>query len=352
MASMLRDVSKYGSTVVNVDALKSDIRKVLIDQKSNACPIAMRMAWHAAGTYDGRDGTGGCNGGRIRFAPENNDPDNAGLSIIRDLLLPVKKAYPQISHADLYAVAGCAAVEFLGGPRIPFRFGRVDEDEKGHQVCPHGRLPDASKGAPHLRDVFGKRMGFTDQEIVALSGAHTLGRCHAVRSGFDGPWTTHPLRFDNEYFVNLITRTWVPKKWSGPHQFEDTETGKLMMLPTDIALIEDPAFRKYVEVYAKDEKAWYNDFASAYAKLLSLGCPPVCNPFNQPPETENPVDKASAEFREYAMHGSVIAAKKCLPQANVHQLEATSGRSALHKAAFLGTQRHDSVLVVRMQIEP
>ena len=33
------------------------------------------------------------------------------------------------------------------------------------------------------------RMGFNDQEIVALSGAHTLGRCHADRSGFVGPWT-------------------------------------------------------------------------------------------------------------------------------------------------------------------
>lgn len=32
-------------------------------------------------------------------------------------------------------------------------------------------------------------MGFNDQEIVALSGAHTLGRCHADRSGFVGPWT-------------------------------------------------------------------------------------------------------------------------------------------------------------------
>ena len=38
------------------------------------------------------------------------------------------------------------------------------------------RLPDASKGAPHIRDVF-SRMGFNDQELVALSGAHALGRC-------------------------------------------------------------------------------------------------------------------------------------------------------------------------------
>ena len=41
---------------------------------------------------------------------------------------------------------------------------------------PDGRLPDASKGPPHLRDIF-YRMGFNDQEIVALSGAHALGRC-------------------------------------------------------------------------------------------------------------------------------------------------------------------------------
>jgi catalase (peroxidase I) len=36
------------------------------------------------------------------------------------------------------------------------------------------RLPDGAKGAEHIRDVFG-RMGFSDREIVALSGAHALG---------------------------------------------------------------------------------------------------------------------------------------------------------------------------------
>ena len=41
------------------------------------------------------------------------------------------------------------------------------------------------------------RMGFDFRELVALSGAHTLGRCHKTRSGFDGPWTGDPLTFDN-----------------------------------------------------------------------------------------------------------------------------------------------------------
>jgi hypothetical protein len=39
---------------------------------------------------------------------------------------------------------------------------------------------------------------------VALSGGHTLGRMHEVRSGFDGPWTHTPLKFDNSYYQLLM----------------------------------------------------------------------------------------------------------------------------------------------------
>jgi cytochrome c peroxidase len=73
-------------------------------------------------------------------------------------------------------------------------------------------------------------MGFSDQEIVALSGAHSLGRCHSDRSGWDGPWTSAPTRFTNLYYKELLRRKWTPKQWSGPLQFED-KSGKLMMLP-------------------------------------------------------------------------------------------------------------------------
>jgi catalase (peroxidase I) len=36
--------------------------------------------------------------------------------------------------------------------------------------------------------------------------------------------------------------------------------------------VEDPDFRKFVEMYAKDEKKFFADFAKAYAKLTELGC--------------------------------------------------------------------------------
>ena len=49
-------------------------------------------------------------------------------------------------------------------------------------------------------------MGFGDQEIVALSGAHAVGECHINYSGYAGPWTTTPNIFNNMYFVFLSKR--------------------------------------------------------------------------------------------------------------------------------------------------
>jgi hypothetical protein len=321
---------------VDTNALKSEIRTALINRKANACPIAVRLAWHASGTYDVRDGSGGSDGATMRFAPESTDEANAGLGIVRDMLLPIKKRHPEVSFADLWVLGGHVAIEFLGGPSVPFRHGR--SDARGAAACPaNGRLPDAAQGAQHLRDVF-HRMGFSDQEIVCLSGAHTLGRCHKVRSGFDGPWTNNPLKFDNNYFKVLLNMTWRPRKWDGPLQYEDAETGKLMMLPTDHALLTDPKFRPHVERYARSEEEFFDDFSDAFAKLTSLGCPHGVNPEARAARAAEPThrEKASAEFRTYAMHGSVERMRELRADADTEAQEETSQRRAIHKAAFWG----------------
>ena len=95
-------------------------------------------------------------------------------------------------------------------------------------------------------------------------------------SGFWGPWTNAESTFSNEYFRLLLEEKWTPKKthqgkpWTGPMQFE-AQNGSLMMLPADLWLLEDPEFRKYVELYAKDEATFFKDFSAAFSKLLELG---------------------------------------------------------------------------------
>jgi cytochrome c peroxidase len=178
--------------------------------------------------------------------------------------------FPWISYGDLWTLAGVCAIQEMQGPIIPWRPGRQDRDVA---FCtPDGRLPDASQGKDHLRSIF-YRMGFDDREIVALSGAHSLGRCHTDRSGFSGPWSFSPTTVTNEYFRLLMDEKWGWKNWNGPKQYEDKKTKSLMMLPTDMALIKDNEFKKHVERYAKDSQVFFKEFSDVLVKLFELGVP-------------------------------------------------------------------------------
>jgi cytochrome c peroxidase len=228
---------------------------------------------HSAGTYDAETDTGGSNGAGMRYESEGGDPANAGLQHARVFLEPVKAAHPWITYADLWTLASAVAIREMGGPEIAWAGGRTDyvDDSK---VPPRGRLPDGAKGADHVRRVF-YRMGFDDREIVALSGAHGLGRCHADRSGFEGAWVNNPTRFSNQYFRLMASLQWRKKTLAnGVTQFvnydEDTGT-ELMMLPSDMALSSDAAFAPWVKRYAEDKELFFRDFAKVFAKLLELG---------------------------------------------------------------------------------
>nr|QCQ29398.1 ascorbate peroxidase [Camellia fraterna] len=233
-----------------IDKARRDLR-ALISSK-NCAPIMLRLAWHDAGTYDVNTKTGGPNGS-IRNEEEYTHGSNNGLKIAIDFCEDIKVKHPKITYADLYQLAGVVAVEVTGGPTIDFVPGRKDS-----KISPkEGRLPNATKGVPHLRDIF-YRMGLSDKDIVALSGGHTLGRAHPERSGFDGPWTKEPLKFDNSFFVELLKG----------------ESEGLLKLSTDKALLEDPEFHRYVELYAKDEDAFFRDYAVSHKKLSELGFTP------------------------------------------------------------------------------
>ncbi|XP_027176859.1 L-ascorbate peroxidase, cytosolic [Coffea eugenioides] len=235
-----------------VEKCKRKLRGFIAEK--HCAPLILRLAWHSAGTYDVDTKTGGPFG-TIKHPAELSHDANNGLDIAVRLLEPIKEQFPLLTYADLsgktlFSLAGIVAVEVTGGPEIPFHPGRPDKDEPP----PEGRLPDATKGTDHLREVFG-HMGLGDKEIVALSGGHTLGRCRKERSGFEGPWTSNPLIFDNSYFKELLRG----------------EKEDLIRLPSDKALLEDPALRPLVEKYAADEDAFFADYAEAHLKLSELG---------------------------------------------------------------------------------
>jgi hypothetical protein len=146
------------------------------------------------------------------------------------------------------------ALQVMGGPKIPMRYGR--KDATGPDMChPEGNLP-AGEGpfptggdaAGHLRAVF-HRMGFTDKDIVALSGAHTVGRVHSSRSGLNQKpetkytkasacpvgtknvggqsWTAEWVKFDNSYYKNIL----------------DPKDDDLLVMASDACLVTDEKFK-------------------------------------------------------------------------------------------------------------
>ncbi|KAI4983378.1 hypothetical protein ZWY2020_023870 [Hordeum vulgare] len=260
------------SDAAQLKSAREDIKEIL---KTTYChPIMVRLGWHDSGTYDKNieewPQRGGADGS-LRFDPELSHGANAGLTNALKLIQPIKDKYPGITYADLFQLASATAIEEAGGPKLPMKYGRVDITAP-EQCPPEGRLPDAGPRIPaeHLRDVF-YRMGLDDKEIVALSGAHTLGRSRPDRSGWgkpetkytkDGPgepggqsWTAEWLKFDNSYFKDI----------------KEQRDQELLVLPTDAALFDDPSFKVYAEKYAEDQDAFFKDYAEAHAKLSNLG---------------------------------------------------------------------------------
>lgn len=270
-----------------------------------ACaPILVRLAWHDSGTFDVNikeewPAAGGAIGS-IRFDPEINHGANAGLSNAIKLLEPVKEAFPSISYADLFQMGSARAIETSAGPSLGIKYGRVDATS-AEQCSPEGNLPDAEAGDDgnfggdsgtastkdptpegHLRKVF-HRMGLSDEDIVALSGAHTIGRAYKDRSGLgkektkftdgsmkqprsdgtDAPytpggssWTDKFLVFDNSYFVIL----------DDPDADEE-----LLKMSSDRAVYTDEGFRPFAEKFRDDQDAFFKSYASAHKKLSELG---------------------------------------------------------------------------------
>ncbi|XP_062232856.1 peroxidase 41-like [Phragmites australis] len=196
-----------------------------------------------------------------------------------------------VSCADVLAVAARDLVVMTGGPFYPLRLGRKDALASS-PTAPDAELPLANSTVPRLIAMFSAK-GFTIQELVALSGAHTLGFAHCkefadriFRGGSKGGGAAPPHdptmnpayakglqdacknylrdptiaafndvmtpgKFDNMYFVNL-------------------QRG-LGLLSTDQELWSDPRTRPIVQRYAANQTVFFADFARAIGKLSVQG---------------------------------------------------------------------------------
>jgi len=179
--------------------------------------------------------------------------------------------------------------------------------------------PDPLASAHDIRTTFG-RMAMNDYETVALvAGGHTFGKGHGagpdtnvgvepeganleemgfgwtssyasgkgrdtITSGFEGAWTANPTQWDNGYFDLLFGYDWEladtpagAKVWHAINPKEedlapDAEDPSIkvptMMTTADMALREDPEYRKISKHFHENPEEFADAFAEAWFKLL------------------------------------------------------------------------------------
>lgn len=208
-----------------------------------------------------------------------------GFEVIDAIKSDLETVCPRtVSCADILASAARDSVLLSGGPGWDVLMGRRDSLGASRDAA-NDNIPAPNSTVEILVAKF-QNAGLTLSDMVALSGAHTVGkaRCPTFRSRLagsahsTGPMVdlnflqslqqlcsgpnsnstlaeldlTTPTTFDNQYYVNLIS-------------------GEGLLQSDQVLFAVDGRTRPIVESYAEDPMTFFEDFKRSMVRMGSLG---------------------------------------------------------------------------------
>ncbi|PCH76035.1 MAG: catalase/peroxidase HPI [Flavobacteriaceae bacterium] len=269
---------------------------------------------------------------------------------------------------------------------------------------PNG-TPDPLASAHDIRETFG-RMAMNDKETVALiAGGHTFGKTHGaadpdkyvgdnpaaapieqqglgwkntygtghgvdtISSGLEGTWTTTPTKWSHNFFENLfhydweLTKSptgayqWKPKDDEGkgtvPDAHDPTNRHCPIMLTTDIALREDPIYKKISKRFFDHPDEFASAFAHAWFKLTHRDLGPITRYLGAdvPKEAQIWQDPIPSVSHPLIDTQEVLTLKNTILNSglSLSQLVATAWSSA---STFRGSDKRGGANGARIRLSP
>ncbi|KAK2386617.1 peroxidase P7 [Trifolium repens] len=261
------------------DTVKSVVRSAVAKEPRIGASL-LRLFFHDC-FVDGCDGsillddTSSFRGEKTA-APNNNSV--RGYEVIDAIKSKVEAICPGVvSCADIVAITARDSVVILGGPFWNVKVGRRDSRTANFNAANTGVIPPPTSNLNNLISTF-KAQGLSAKDMVALSGAHTIGksRCTSFRnhiyndSNIDTTFAKirqkncpkksgsgdnnlanldfrTPTYFDNNYYKNLII--------------------KRGLLHSDQVLFNGGSTDSLVKTYSQNDKAFDSDFVAAIIKM-------------------------------------------------------------------------------------
>jgi len=267
---------------------------------------------------------------------------------------------------------------------------------------PNGE-PAPLKAARDIRETFA-RMAMNDEETVALiAGGHTFGKAHGagdaanvgpepegagleqqgfgwknshgsgkggdtITSGLEGAWTATPIQWDNSFFETMFKYDWeLTKSPAGAQQWVPTDSTAAtvpdahdpskkhlpIMLTTDLALREDPAYEKISRRFLENPDQFADAFARAWFKLTHRDMGPLSRYLGSEVPSEELIwqDPVPAGGQEPIGDADIAALKEKILASglSVSQLISTAWASAV---TFRGTDKRGGANGARVRLAP
>ncbi|XP_068643202.1 peroxidase P7-like isoform X2 [Aristolochia californica] len=281
-ASAQLSVSFYGSTCPSVfDSVRAAVRSA-INRETRMGASIIRLFFHDCFVN-------GCDGSVLlddtgSFVGEQTAFPNRGIrgvDAVANIKTQVDRACGRsvVSCADILAIAARDSVVELGGPSYSVPLGRRDARTASIDTA-NSDLPAPNENLDSIIQKFGRK-GFSEREMVALSGTHTVGQARCVNfrdriyneTNIDPAFATSlqancprargsgddnlapldpqsPNRFGNNYFQALINRRG--------------------LLHSDQVLFNGGSTDSIVTSYSNNAGAFSTDLANAMAKMGNL----------------------------------------------------------------------------------
>ncbi|ONI27354.1 hypothetical protein PRUPE_1G081600 [Prunus persica] len=280
----------YKGTCPNVESLVTSAVKTKFQQTFVTAPATLRLFFHDCFVR-------GCDASVLVQSPTNqaekDHPDNLSLAGDGfDTVIKAKAAVDsdpncrnKVSCADILALATRDVVNLAGGPSYTVELGRRD-GRVSTIASVQRRLPHPTFNLDQLNTMFSSH-GLTQTDMIALSGAHTLGFSHCNRFSnriynfspakridptLNSAYALQlrqmcPINVDPRIAINMDPTT--PRTFDNVY-FQNLQQGK-GLFTSDQILFTDKRAQATINTFASSNAAFNRAFVQAMTKLGRVG---------------------------------------------------------------------------------
>ncbi|KAH7442326.1 hypothetical protein KP509_03G082400 [Ceratopteris richardii] len=275
----------YGNSCPAVESRVRRIVKEAVRKETRMAASLLRLHFHDC-FVEGCDGSlllksiPGVLEGEQEAAP--NYMSVRGYDVVDDIKAVLERECPGIvSCADILALAARDSVSLTGGPSYRVLLGRRDSLSANRTLAEH-YLPGYDYNTSYLVASFA-RVGLSPNDMVALSGAHTIGKagCDTL-SGRIPPSLDDPAALEVLYAKALSEEcaaspntTLINLDFASPIVFDNSYYRNLLknqgVLYSDQVLFSTPgASRDQTIRYAFDQETFFRDFSVAMVNMGNI----------------------------------------------------------------------------------